>query len=347
LTDMTIPPPGDLGATSAPTTGAPPFVVTAPPELTLGPDRTGSTSFTVTNLTGRPVRTRLMPRGQAGAQDAWLSVVGPSEVPMAVAATLTATVLVQIPPEVPAGSHILALEVVAEDDTETVTGQSVSFVVPAPPQPKKFPWWWILVAVVVLALIAGLVIFFITRGGAASGAPVNTVPPSISGVPKVGEVVSAKDGAWSGTGVTFTRQWQRCSATGVSCSDIAGATGQSLTVSADQQDSTLKVVVTASNGQDPAVAESAPFGPIGVDSQPSTGALVNVPDFTGDLVTAAVTRARALGLAPTVRFVGQSCDISDVTGQDLAVGAQVPAGTPITLTAPRRLPPRLCGVLPR
>jgi hypothetical protein len=86
-------------------------------------------------------------------------------VPIAVAGTITATVQVRVPPEAPAASHTLLLEVVAEDDTESVTGQSVSFSVPARVTPRKFPWWILIVAAVVLALIIGLVIFFISRGG--------------------------------------------------------------------------------------------------------------------------------------------------------------------------------------
>jgi PASTA domain-containing protein len=162
---MTIPPTGDIEVSGVPNIGAQLFAVTAPAELTLAANRTGSTSFTVTNLTGRPVKVRLIPRGQAGALDAWLSVVGAKEVPMAVGATITATVQVQVPPEVPAGAHGLLLEVVPEDNTESVTGQSVAFAVPpVTVTRKRFPWWILIVAAVGMALIIGLVVFLLTRG---------------------------------------------------------------------------------------------------------------------------------------------------------------------------------------
>src|SRR5207244_3196544 len=47
--------------------------------------------------------------------------------------------------------------------------------------------------------------------------------PAVSGVPTAGETLSADDGTWSGM-VTLAQQWQRCSADGSACLDIAGAT---------------------------------------------------------------------------------------------------------------------------
>lgn len=266
---MTIPPTGDVGFPAAPYVGAPSFAVTAPPELTLAADRTGSTSFTVTNLAGRPKKARLIPRGQAGAQDAWLSVAGPTEVPIPVAATLTATVLVRVPPEVPPGRHTLYLEVVAEDDTESVTGQSVSFVVPpAPVVKRKFPWWLLIVAAVVLALIIGLVVFLLTRGGddpePGGPGPVNTVRPSAGGILAVNQIVSSTDGVWSGQGtLTFTRQWQRCDTTGRLCQDIPRATGTRIRLTVDEQNTMIKVVVTATDAEGSNTAESQLIGPVG------------------------------------------------------------------------------------
>jgi hypothetical protein len=60
---MTIPASGDVSVPGVADIGAQLFAVTAPSELTLAADRTGSTSFTVTNLTGRPVKVRLIPHG--------------------------------------------------------------------------------------------------------------------------------------------------------------------------------------------------------------------------------------------------------------------------------------------
>ena len=148
--------------------GAAPFAVTAPPDLTLASDRTGTTTFTVTNLTGRPVKARLIPKGASGAENSWVAVVGPTEVPMGVAATITVDLRVVVPEAAPGGEHLLVLEVVAEDDTETVTGQSVAFTASGPQAPAdgtkpKRRWLRILLIALgcLLALIGLLVVILI------------------------------------------------------------------------------------------------------------------------------------------------------------------------------------------
>jgi hypothetical protein len=186
LTGMTTPSQGDIEAPDAPNASAQLFAVTAPAELALGTDRTGSTSFTITNLTGRPVKIRLIPRGRAGAQDTWLSVVGGNEVPMAVGATITATIQVRVPPDVSAGSYRFVLEVVPEDNTESVTGQSVAFTVPAPVVTgRRIPWWILIAAAVGMTLIIGLLVLLLIRGdgtgqpGPGPTSVVSTPPPPI------------------------------------------------------------------------------------------------------------------------------------------------------------------------
>lgn len=133
-----------------------PFSITAPPEVTLGADRVGTTTFTVTNLAGRPLRARMIPRGRGGAEDSWMSVVGDAEVPMGIAATVTVDVRIAVPPAAPGGQHLLVLEVVPEDDTETVTGQAVAFTAPPPkpPEVKKKRRWLRVVLIIVFSLLA-------------------------------------------------------------------------------------------------------------------------------------------------------------------------------------------------
>jgi PASTA domain len=222
---MTIPASGDVGVPGVADIGAQFFAVTAPPELTLAADRTSSTIFTITNLTGRPVKVRLLARGQGGAPDAWFSVVGPSEVPMAVAATITATVQVRVPPEVPAGSHSLLLMVVAEDSMESVTGQSVAFTVPAAlvTTRKRLPWWILIVAAVVLALIIGLVVFFLTRGDGTATPPEPQPPSSTIAVP---DFVGLMEGeAYS---VALAMGLKPSGQPGAESCEVPGVTGQNI-----------------------------------------------------------------------------------------------------------------------
>jgi hypothetical protein len=63
--------------------------------------------------------------------------------------------------------------------------------------------------------------------GVISGnsAPRMLTKPTISGKTDVGETLTADPGTWA-EGPTFSYQWQQCDKNGASCTDIAGATGQ-------------------------------------------------------------------------------------------------------------------------
>ncbi len=149
------------GASSGPAA----FAISAPPQLELGPARAGATTYTVTNLTGRPLKARLLPRALQGADASWISVAGPAEIPMGVGATVTVTVNVAVPPGAPAGNHLARLDVVPEDDTEAeVAGPSVAFVVPPPVAPKSNRWLLpLLIGLVVLVLVGGVATYLILR----------------------------------------------------------------------------------------------------------------------------------------------------------------------------------------
>jgi hypothetical protein len=84
-------------------------------------------------------------------------------------------------------------------------------------------------------------------------APVNTVPPAISGTPEVGQTVTATPGTWNVDGLTFAYQWQ------VDGKDIAGATSVTHRITRGEQGASLTVVVTASkDGLPSASATSEP-----------------------------------------------------------------------------------------
>jgi hypothetical protein len=77
-----------------------------------------------------------------------------------------------------------------------------------------------------------------------SGAiPVNTVAPALTGTQTVGQLLTSTNGTWTGTApVVISRQWMR--GTGV---EIPGATGNSYTITADDQGFTLRCRVKGSN----------------------------------------------------------------------------------------------------
>src|SRR5690606_19764629 len=64
-------------------------------------------------------------------------------------------------------------------------------------------------------------------------APANTEPPQITGSAKIGNILTARPGTWTGTPEpTFGYQWERCDGFG-NCVNIPGATDQSYEISAD------------------------------------------------------------------------------------------------------------------
>ncbi len=78
--------------------------------------------------------------------------------------------------------------------------------------------------------------------------PANTSQPNPSGIPQDGQTVSVDTGTWSGLKpITFSYQWQSCTGANAVCTDLAGATGQSLLVSTGQVGSLLRATVTATN----------------------------------------------------------------------------------------------------
>jgi hypothetical protein len=81
-------------------------------------------------------------------------------------------------------------------------------------------------------------------------APSNVTPPTISGPASLdpGDVVSVVNGTWDGsTPMNFTYQWQRCNNGGNGCSNIAGATATSYTVTNADRNRRLRINVTATN----------------------------------------------------------------------------------------------------
>ena len=78
------------------------------------------------------------------------------------------------------------------------------------------------------------------------GSPSNTSAPSISGTAAIGSPLQASSGSWSGHGISYSFQWQRCSSTS-SCAAITSATGSSYLVASGDAGDTLRVSVTAKN----------------------------------------------------------------------------------------------------
>ncbi len=97
--------------------------------------------------------------------------------------------------------------------------------------------------------------------------PTNTAVPTLSGTPADGHTLTLDDGTWSGTDpLDFDIVWQRCDVAGDNCIAIPGETGTSYTLTADDIDSTVRALVTASNVAGVAAAPSAPTAVVAADA---------------------------------------------------------------------------------
>jgi hypothetical protein len=79
-------------------------------------------------------------------------------------------------------------------------------------------------------------------------APANTALPAIGGTATEGQTLSASEGTWTGTPSSYSYQWQRCGVGGGSCANLSGAVTKTYSLSAADVGSTMRVVVSASNG---------------------------------------------------------------------------------------------------
>ncbi len=122
-------------------------------------------------------------------------------------------------------------------------------------------------------LVAGLAAAaaLLSAGAEARSAaiPSNSAPPTISGVAVSGETLAASAGSWTGTPpISYAFAWQRCDGAGAGCAAIAGETAQSYVVTSGDIGSTLRVLVTATNGEGSASAQSPQTAVVSAQSVP-------------------------------------------------------------------------------
>jgi hypothetical protein len=114
--------------------------------------------------------------------------------------------------------------------------------------------------------------------------PVNSVAPSISGVARDGETLTAAAGTWSGA-PRYDHQWQRC---GTVCADVVGADGATYVLGAADVGATMRVRVTATTADGSADALSAATAAVAARAPASSGApTVSGTAREGETLTAA------------------------------------------------------------
>lgn len=158
--------------------------------------------------------------------------------------------------------------------------------------------------------------------------PANSSLPTISGTDQNGSTLTATDGTWTNSPISYAYQWEDCDASGANCTSIPGATSATYVLQGTDVGSTIVVKVTASNVAGSTSASSAPTST--VTSGSSGGGPINTstPVVTGNTVVGGTltTDNGSWSTTPTSysyqwqRCIGQSCtSISGATSSTYKV----------------------------
>lgn len=129
-----------------------------------------------------------------------------------------------------------------------------------------------------LCVVAALATILCGQSAYAATKPSNSGLPAISGATQEGSSLSGSTGTWSGTTpITYTYQWQRCTAAGASCVAISGATATTYRAASGDVGNTLKLAVTARNSAGSTAATSTASSVVAVGPPVNTVA----PKITG------------------------------------------------------------------
>ncbi len=177
--------------------------------------------------------------------------------------------------------------------------------------------------------------------------PVAAGRPTIAGVLRQGEKLTAAAGTFLGSGaISFAYRWYRCDSSGAHCSTIRGATARTLTTTSKDVGHTLALTVRATDSTGTTSAYSSLAGPIAASgalaatSQPTltgqsaVGATITVDGGTWSSTPASLTyywlRCNAnVRLCTTIAgATGASYTATDAdAGHTIVAGVSATAGT--------------------
>lgn len=145
--------------------------------------------------------------------------------------------------------------------------------------------------------------------------PANTSPPTIAGTATEAQSLQVQHGTWSGDGITYGYQWRRCTLSGVTCVDVAGATGTSYVLGRDDVSARIAVVVTATSAGGTATATTQPTAVVAALPQPSGDPVVGA---VGDIACDPSNTHFNGGL-------GTTSDCHELATSNLALGSSLAA----------------------
>jgi Concanavalin A-like lectin/glucanases superfamily len=151
------------------------------------------------------------------------------------------------------------------------------------------------------------------------GAPSELEAPSISGSPSAGVPLNAEVGAWGGSEVQFSYQWERCNEAGEECRQIPGASEAEYIPGEGDAASTLRVRIGSGN----ALGSLTALSPVSTPVQPA-GVLLNTatPTISGEPVSGGTLSASPGGWlgggAISYAYEWQRCDLYGGGCKDIA-----------------------------
>jgi hypothetical protein len=168
-------------------------------------------------------------------------------------------------------------------------------------------------AALVSAIIAAAAITVLLVGSGRGRAAQQTVPaitsaPSISGSAQQSATLVADPGSWSGNPTSYSYMWSRCNRTGNSCSPIVGASGKSYFLQRADVQHTLRVTVTAANGDGSGEATSAATVVISGSAPPTNTAVPTVSGTAQVGSTLAATSGSWAGSPTNYTYAWNRCD---------------------------------------
>ncbi|HZU19845.1 MAG TPA: hypothetical protein VE982_01375 [Gaiellaceae bacterium] len=192
-------------------------------------------------------------------------------------------------------------------------------------------------SIAVVSALLGLAAAFATASAVAAGSatttaattttapPKNTQRPTLSGRPVVGATLTASNGTWTGSGLTFVYRFLRCDKSGGGCYSGSTTSQNTYKLTSADAGNTVRVRVTATNSAGSASATSAPTAVVTHGGPPANGC----PSGTGVIQAAQLSSPAQLSIdrqdvSPfvigrstqqiQVRFHVSACNGRDVQG---------------------------------